>query len=426
MTKHGALSIVADIQPGMKQQLIDLCKEIEAEGIETNSIIPFRKLTTIHFARFVIFNEIADAHGNEVGARFVFTTNYDEPYKKHLQELTTIAGKGLWKLFSFCQDFPNSQPYSDDALVQYLQSKTVENQVFYVGVGYRSVLQIRQENELRNEIENFIDQHQATLKNQGPLYIRKRIIEFVHNNPAFAWAKKPASKPSIFWKLGHDCRAIIVAVIFLVLLPLIIPFVIIWLILILFTEMSERDVKYEFDKKHIREIVERETAMVQCQFSAMGNIKPGWIRQQTMMFLLRMTNFLAPYIYTKGKLSGIPTVHFARWIIVNEGRQMIFLSNFDGNSESYLRDFINIAGKQLSLMFCHTVGYPKTRLMVFGGADDANGFMKWARKFHTISNVWYSANKEVSVKNIFNNSKIRDGLYGQMTDEEAAHWLSLL
>ena len=192
MTKHGALSIVADIQPGMKQQLIDLCKEIEAEGIETNSIIPFRKLTTIHFARFVIFNEIADAHGNEVGARFVFTTNYDEPYKKHLQELITIAGKGLWQLFSFCQDFPNSQPYSDDALVQYLQSKTVENQVFYVGVSYRSVLQIRQENELRNEIENFIDQHQATLKNQGPLYIRKRIIEFVHNNPAFAWAKKPA------------------------------------------------------------------------------------------------------------------------------------------------------------------------------------------------------------------------------------------
>jgi hypothetical protein len=77
-------------------------------------------------------------------------------------------------------------------------------------------------------------------------------------------------------------------------------------------------------------------------------------------------------------------------------------------------------------MFCHTIGYPKTRLMIFGGADDANGFMNWARKFHTISNVWYSANKEVSVKNIFNNSKIRDGLYGAMNEKEAAHWLSLL
>jgi hypothetical protein len=410
----------------MKQKLIDLCKEIEAAGVETNPIIPFRKITSIHFARFVVFNEIDDAYGNEVPARFVFTTNYDQPYKKHLQELITFAGKGLWQLFSFCEDFPNSQSYSEDGLIHYLQSKTVENQVFYVGVGYRSVLQIRQENELRDEIENFIDQNQKAIKDIGPIYIREKIIEFVHNTPALAWAKKPVSKPSIFWKAGYYCRALFAAGIFLILLPFIIPFVIIWLILILFTEMTEKDIKYEFDKKHIREIVERETGVVQCQFSAMGNIKPGWIRQQTMMFLLRMTNFLAPYLYTKGKLSGIPTVHFARWIIVNDGKQMIFLSNFDGNSESYLRDFINIAGKQLSLMFCHTVGYPKTRLMVIGGADDANGFMKWARKFHTISNVWYTANKDVSVKNIFNNSKIRDGLYGKMNERQAAHWLSLL
>ncbi|MGI8638058.1 MAG: hypothetical protein ACR2KZ_21905, partial [Segetibacter sp.] len=228
----------------MKQQLIDLCKEIEAGGVETNSIIPFRKITTIHFARFVVFNEIADAYGKQVGARFVFTTNYDQPYKKHLQELIAIAGKGLWQLFSFCEDFPDSQQYNENALIQYLQLKTVENQVFYVGVGYRSVLQIRQENELRDEIENYIDQHQAALKNQGVLYTRKKIIEFVHSNPALAWAKKPVSKPSIFWKMGFDCRAIFVAIIFLVLLPVIIPFVIIWLILILFTEMTEKDVKY--------------------------------------------------------------------------------------------------------------------------------------------------------------------------------------
>ncbi len=190
--------------------------------------------------------------------------------------------------------------------------------------------------------------------------------------------------------------------------------------------MRETDISYKVDKNHIRELVNRETRIVQAQFSAVGNIKPGGVRLATMLFLLRITNFLAPYLFSKGKLSGIPTVHFARWIIVNKGRQMIFLSNFDGNSESYLRDFINIAGKQLSLMFCHTIGYPKTRLMVIGGADDADGFMRWARKFQTITNVWYSANKNVSVKNIFNNSKIRDGLYGSMSEEEAGKWLGLL
>jgi hypothetical protein len=426
MTKHGALSVLAHIKPDMKQDVTDLCDQIVSEGVETNSLMPFKKITSIHFARFVVFDESTDALGNNVAPYLIFTTNYDLPYKKHLEELATIAGEGLWKIFSYCEGFPTSNAYDKDKLVQYLTSKTVKNAVFYVGVGYRSVLQIRQENELRNEIENFLDSQQATLSGKGAVYIRKKVIEFVNSNPSLSWAKKRAPKPFILTKLLFYLKFVWVLGVFLILLPIIIPFLIIWLFLILLTEIFEKNISYEIDKNHIRQLVERETSPVQAQFSAMGNIKPGLVRSKTMMFLLNMTNFLAPYIYSKGKLSGIPTVHFARWVIINEGKQMIFLSNYDGNSESYLRDFINIAGKQLSLMFCHTVGYPKTRLMIFGGADDANGFMSWARKFQTVTNIWYTANKEVSVKNIFNNSKIRDGLYGRMNEKEAAHWLSLL
>jgi hypothetical protein len=432
MTKHGALSIVAPIRPGMKQQLFDKCREIEAAGVETNPVIPFGKITSIHFARFVVFDESTDAFGNRVDPLFVFTTNYDQPFDKHLDELIAIAGPGLWQLFSLCAGFPQNVQYSADALLAYLSSVMVHTETFYVGVGYRSVLQIRQENELREAIENFIDQQQPLLEGKGPLLIRQKIIEFVNTNPSLSWAKTPVEKPSASWEIGFYAKLIIPLILLIaliifkpIILLIVIAFLIVWLLIILFDELKGKDVTFKIDKNHIRELVERETGLVQAQFSAMGNIKPGWVRKQTMMFLLRMTNFLAPYLFSKGKLSGIPTVHFARWIIINEGRQMIFLSNFDGNSESYLRDFINIAGKQLSLMFCHTIGYPKTRLMVFGGADDANGFMSWARKFQTITNVWYSANKNVSVKNIFNNSRIRDGLYGAMNEKQAAKWLSL-
>jgi hypothetical protein len=426
MTRHGALSVLAHIKPDMKQEVIDLCNEIVAEDVETNRLIPFKKITSIHFARFVVFNESTDAAGNNVAPYLIFTTNYDLPFKKHIDELLTLAGEGLWKIFSFCEDFPANSNYNRDVLAAYLKSKTVKNAVFYVGVGYRTVQQIRQENELRNQIEDFLDSQQAQLSGKGAVYIRKKVIEFVNTQPALAWAKKKAPKPFILSKLLFYLKFVWVLGVFFLMLPVIIPFLIIWLFLILLTEIFEKNTRYEIDKNHIRELVERETSPVQAQFSAMGNIKPGFVRSKTMMFLLNMTNFLAPYIYSKGKLSGIPTVHFARWVIINEGKQMIFLSNYDGNSESYLRDFINIAGKQLSLMFCHTVGYPKTRLMIFGGADDANGFMSWARKFQTVTNIWYTANKEVSVKNIFNNSKIRDGLYGRMNEKEAAHWLSLL
>jgi len=426
MTKHGALSILANIKPGFKQQVIDICKQIEAEGVDTNHLIPFKQIMGLHFARFVVLNESEDADGNKFGARLIFTSNYDEPFDHHLQELIACGGKGFWQIFSYCEGFPTGTEYNEALLINYLKSAMIKSKTFYVGVGYRSVMQIKQENELRNQIENYIDKNRSSLRNQGPIAIREKIIEYVNRNPALNWTKQPVAKPSLSWKIGFYGKLVLFGLLVIVLLPLIIPFVIIWLLIILLHEVREKDISFPVDKGHIRELVERENGLGQAQFSAMGNVKPGWVRRQTMLFLLSITNFLAPYLFGRGKLSGIPTVHFARWIIINRGRQMIFLSNFDGNSESYLRDFINIAGKQLSLMFCHTIGYPKTRLMVIGGADDANGFMRWARKFQTITNVWYSANKEVSVSNIFKNSKIRDGLYGNMTEKEAAKWLSLL
>src|SRR4051812_48100667 len=150
MSQHGALSVLAHIKPDMKQNVITLCEQIVAEDVETNSVIPFRKITSIHFARFVVFDESIDAYGNQVAPYLIFTTNYDLPYKTHLQELVTEAGDGLWKIFANCEDFPNTAVYDQAALQQYLTSKTVDNAVFYVGIGYRSVLQVRQENQLRN------------------------------------------------------------------------------------------------------------------------------------------------------------------------------------------------------------------------------------------------------------------------------------
>ena len=424
MTRHGALSIITNIQPGLLQRMIDMLSEMEATGVSDNPVVPFGKIASIHFARFVVLPSHEDNTGQPMPARLAFTTNYDLPLENHLQELISVAGKGLWRIFSMCEGFSGDSSYNEALLAAYMKSVTVKTETFYVGVGNRSVLEIKQENELRKQIEAFFDRQRPANTNEEASVIRRKVIDFVNNNPALGWAKKPVEKGSLSWRMYFWGRLVLVILLFIILLPLIIPFVMVWMLLILMTEVREKDVYSELDKTHVRELVSREKAPVQCQFSALGNVKPGGVRKLTMLFLLRMTNFLAPYLFSQGKLSGIPTVHFARWLILNN-KEMVFLSNFDGNSESYLRDFINIAGKQLSLMFCHTDGYPKTRFMVFGGADDASGFMRWARRGQIITNVWYSANPSVSVSNIFHNAKIRQGLYGSMTEKEAGKWLSL-
>ena len=408
----------------MQGELATLLAQIDA-AVDTNELIPFKQIRSIHFARFVILDAGPDIRGNILPARLVFTTNYDLPLDGHLRSLVAVGGKGLWRVFLLCEDAPTGG-YDPATLEEFLASHNKKAETFYVGVGYRSVQQIHDEDVLRNAINDFADAHRRDFQGFSAQYVRQQIIDFVHSRPELQWALVPEKPASTGWNFQFYGKLVLVILLFLLFLPVIIPFVIVWMLIMLGHEMAEKDDPDPVTKAHIRELVNRETQIVQAQFSALGNVKPGKFRLATMLFLLRSTDFLAPYLFSKGKLSGIPTVHFARWLIINEGRQMLFLSNYDGNSENYLRDFIHIAAKQLTLMFCHTQGYPRTRLMIFGGAKDAEGFMAWARYKQIITNVWYSANPQVSVMNVYENNKIRNGLYGSMTEAEARKWISII
>ena len=424
MTLHGALSIILNIKEGMKQQLTDKLQAIDSD-VNNNSVIPFKKIGSIHFARFLICNAAADPRGTPIPDRLAFTTNYDLPLDNHINELVQFAGPGLWSIFSMCEGFVAGN-YDPVKLGEFLRKANKKANTFYVGVGNRSVQQIHNENVLRKEIEKYVDANQSSLDQKSALFIRDNIIKHLNSKPEFQSLLIPEPKPSFLWNLEHYGALFLVILLALLCSPVLVPFIIIWVIIILIREIKDQPRKNIVTKEHLRELINRETGMVQAQFSAVGNLKPGWVRLQTVLFLLKIVDFMAPYLFSKGKLSGIPTVHFARWLIINEGRQMLFLSNYDGNSESYLTDFINIAAKQLTLLFSHTTNYPKTYLMVFGGAKDAKTFMEWARFNQTVTNVWYSANKDVNVINIYNNSKIKDGLFGTMSEHEATKWLHLI
>jgi hypothetical protein len=455
MTLHGALSIIATVNTGREAALAALLQQIETDpGV--NPLVPFAAIGSIHFARFVICPAKPDAHGNPIPCRLVFTTNYDQSAQDHLEELIQHAGPGLWKVFSHCDEFPASTstpanpsavhlrapeppaeapgglpqampapPFNPTAFRNFLTSHTVKANTFYVGVGNRSRARIRQEYELRNDIQHFLDLNRSSLQTKDAVEIREQIRYFVSANPTSTWAMNPDPESTPAYILSRTLKLILAIVLFLLLSPALIPLLLVWVLIILYQELTRPDTICHVEKAHLDTLVAKETGIVQNQFSAFGDVKPGWFRYHTMVALLKLTDFLAPYLFSKGALSGIPTVHFARWLVISEGRQMLFLSNYDGNSEGYLKDFIDIAAKQLTLLFSHTVGYPKTRLMVFGGAKDANGFMAWARQNQLVTNVWYSANPSVSVKNVFQNSKIRNGLYGTMSERQARNWLRL-
>ena len=98
------------------------------------------------------------------------------------------------------------------------------------------------------------------------------------------------------------------------------------------------------------------------QFSAFGSVKPGRFRLWTLIFIFWVLNFSTRQIYTRGRLARVGTIHFARWVFMDDKRRLLFASNYDGSLDSYMDDFINKVAYGLNLVFSNGVGYPRTRL----------------------------------------------------------------
>jgi hypothetical protein len=86
-------------------------------------------------------------------------------------------------------------------------------------------------------------------------------------------------------------------------------------------------------------------------------------------------------------------------------------------------DFIDQLYWGLNAVFSNGVGYPKTRFLLFGGAQNELQFKDYLR-FHQIpTQVWYAAYDQLTALNIENNARIRAGLFGAHTDAETREWL---
>jgi hypothetical protein len=122
----------------------------------------------------------------------------------------------------------------------------------------------------------------------------------------------------------------------------------------------------------------------------------------------------------------VKTIHFARWVFVDEGRRVFFASNYDGSLESYMDDFIDQISWGLNIVFSNGYGFPKTRWLVLDGSRDELAFKHYLRRHQVPTHVWYSAYPRLTAANVARNEKIRLGLHGEMGGEEAATWLQLL
>jgi hypothetical protein len=171
---QGALSVVAKIKPGHVEAVRAKLREIKPGDVEHNPLVPFGKIISVHFARFVILEESRDLQGRTLQPCLAFSTNYDKPLGTHLQELVEVAGPGLESIFSHCEGYPAAEGNNSGVrALAFLRANQVPYMAFYIGTRGRSVGQVRYEAELRNAIQGYLDDLGSPTT--SPLEIRQAI-----------------------------------------------------------------------------------------------------------------------------------------------------------------------------------------------------------------------------------------------------------
>jgi hypothetical protein len=418
MTPQNPLTLVTPVKNGEHDNLDTLLMKIRKDII---SGLPqqFEELNTIHYARWILL-EPKDADGKAqpgVGVRLVFSSDFDGDESQHLSDISTKCAQFFDDMYSHCEGYPEPKDRNPESRKNYLSQWRVKPSAFFAGAPGRTLPQIKQENELRNHVWNLIKA--GSWNNKSANEIHNAIKQNVLATKDFEWAKQSTKIPAIKW-LGMAFLGII--------LLILLPFIIIWVLIInFFLEPKDEQLGLtpsQVDDAHIKKLEEYEDLQNQNQFTQVLVMKPGIIRLITLKGLMLFAKALVNYLFVSGKLMGIPTIHFARWVMIDDQKRMLFFSNFDGSWQQYLGDFIDKSGWGLTGIWSNTQKFPRTKFLFAAGAYDEEHFLAWSRYFQVPTAVWYCAYPHLSIKNIINNSCIRNELFKDLNEQDAQKFLN--
>jgi hypothetical protein len=192
-------------------------------------------------------------------------------------------------------------------------------------------------------------------------------------------------------------------------------------------ETSDPEIVDRPQEDQLARLRAREDYDVTNQFTALGSVKPGRFRRYAVIFLLWLLDYACRHIFNRGRLTRVQTIHFARWVLLDDKQRLLFASNYDGSLDSYMDDFINKVAWGLNLVFSNGVGYPRTRWLVVEGARNEQHFKNYLRRHELPTDVWYKAYPGLTAFDLATNTRIREGLEQPFaSDAQIREWLKLL
>ena len=433
MTPQSNFMVMAPLDPNRANDLRKLLASMNrGPGVvnSDNDVVPFGRFDRLHFARFVILDDrtqddFTKAYGlphPSFPVYLAFLGDCDGPADDFLTDLARRAEDGLRRIFSCCQGFA-----PDADLGRWMKDHEQRPATEYVNWLGRTLKQIREEDALHNALEAYLDANAATLAKEGPRQIRDALCAYTSEERHAGRLTLTKSEPTpLDWQLRNLLNLLGVPIALLLISPLLVLYLPIFAFQLRRRELQDLEIAPRPDPGHVKELADLEDYSVTNQFTAFGIVKPGWFRKWTLSFILWAVNYTAQHIYNRGHLTRVGTIHFARWVFIDEKQRLMFASNYDGSLDSYMDDFINKVGWGLNLVFSNGIGYLRTNWLIFDGAKDEQKFKYYIRSHELPSEVWYDAHPRLTTFDLKRNTMIREGLERQsISDAEIHEWLRL-
>jgi Dyp-type peroxidase family len=417
--KQNGLTVLADIRSGHEQeagQLLDLINRDPAR----NALIDFSRIASIHFASWVILPAYSSP-----GARLMLETNYDGDLESHLDDLIEHGAKALDRIYAHCEGYPAGGARNRERVKRFLKAHSIKSSAFYAGMPGRSVGDIRDAMAVARKARDYIDARAASsASNPGGedagferLDARQVGAELAHHfrrKGMIRPMRSPVNRRKLrvrFWL--HAAALAIAAALTWPILLIAAPAILIVARMLELREQRERPPDPAMHPAADQADSGQESA-TQNHMCTVTEIKPGLARLYLLKGALAAANLASRWFFIFGKLGPVPTIHFARWALIDGNRRLLFLSNYDGIWSSYLGDFAD-QGWGVTGIWSNTIGFPRTKFLFWGGARDVNAFERNVREHLIPARVFYRAYPGYASQTMLRDLDFRDRLAAAIT-----------
>ena len=413
------LTVLAPIRPGEEEPLRAVLRpigdDIKGKRLEPGAVQPrieFRHSRHIHFARFVILD---DPDRGRDRKRLLYSANHDGDLDRHLAELIAITSDmdAIWG---------RVEGYTGpDAFAAFIRAHMQEPEAFYIAFRDETVERIRDAIAFRRLAQTLVDEASSTslavllprLSSAAPAWATRQALHSIvaaskrlfRALPIAADLFRAVARSGV----GNVIRGGQRIVASLDRAPLIrwlnrltgnrlppqrSPYSSVWLDHCTVPVPLVPGDEVPSGPDHQIPAAFREDVIAQNQLTLVTVVMPAHLDR--VRAVMAAIDSYSKRLSPPGSLIGISTIHFVKWLVIDNGRRLMMVSDYDGSWESYIDEFAEMILSGLDAIWETSYGYPPD------GARDLPAFKRFLRSHQVPAEIFFSAYPEETVLNIVN------------------------